>query len=291
MAFTRTHGRGNGRSMTPSSVRPVLKWAGGKSRSLPRILAELPERINTYYEPFVGGAAVFFALASQGRFRRAVLGDRNAALIEVYRALKKSPESVITALGQYRYDRDEYYRVRALDPSSLDPFERAARTIFLNKTGYNGLYRVNSRGQFNVPFGRYKNPKFCDPDNLHVAARTLERVKLEVGDFETVCQEASRGDAVYFDPPYHPLSKTASFTAYYKDEFGKDEHERLSRLFGRLAQRGVAVVLSNSDTPFTRRLFGGFRLSKVGVTRPINSKASARGTVSEILVTNRSSDR
>jgi DNA adenine methylase len=273
--------------MTPSAVRPVLKWAGGKSRLLPRILAELPERIDTYYEPFVGGAAVFFALATERRFKRAVLSDQNAVLIDVYRAVRQDAEAVIKALDKYEHDRDEYYRVRALDPRSLDTTERAARTIYLNKTGYNGLYRVNSKGEFNVPFGRYKNPRFCDPDNLRAAARVLKRVKLEVGDFETVCKAASRGDAVYFDPPYHPVSRTASFTAYYKDEFGKPEHERLSRLFGGLSKRGVAVVLSNSDTPFTRELFGRFALSKVGVTRPINSKASARGAVTEILVTAR----
>jgi DNA adenine methylase len=273
--------------MTPRSTRPVLKWAGGKSRSLSRILAELPEQVDTYYEPFVGGAAVFFALAGQGRFKRAVLGDRNSALIDLYRALKKDPEAVIRALRKYRYDRDEYYRVRALDPAELDLSERAARTIFLNKTGYNGLYRVNSRGEFNVPFGRYKDPNFCDEDNLRGASRALKRVKLQVGDFEKVCSEAKLGDAVYFDPPYDPVSKTASFTAYYKGDFGRAEHERLSRLFERLAKRRVSVVLSNSDTPFTRGLFDGFRLSAVDVTRPINSKAGARGTVSEILVTSR----
>jgi DNA adenine methylase len=274
--------------MTPSTVRPVLKWAGGKSRLLPRILAELPERIDTYYEPFVGGAAVFFALATERRFKRAVLGDQNAVLIDVYRAVKKDAEAVIKALEKYEHDRDEYYRVRALDPHSLDTTERAARTIYLNKTGYNGLYRVNSKGEFNVPFGRYKKkPRFCDPDNLRAVARVLKGVKLEVGDFETVCKSASRGDAVYFDPPYHPVSRTASFTAYYKDVFGEAEHKRLSSLFGRLSKKGVAVVLSNSDTEFTRDLFGRFALSKVGVTRPINSKASARGVVNEILVTSR----
>jgi DNA adenine methylase len=265
----------------------VLKWAGGKARSLPRILAEFPDRIDTYFEPFVGGAAVFFALATEQRFRRAVLSDRNADLVEVYKAIKNDVDSVIRVLRKYKYDSDEYYRVRALDPATLEPSERAARTIFLNKTGYNGLYRVNSKGQFNVPFGRYKDPKFCDPPNLEAAAGALQSVRLVVADFEKTCHEAERGDAVYFDPPYHPVSKTANFTAYNEHDFGRQEHKRLATAFKTLASRGVSIVLSNSDTPFTRALYGGFIMHKIAVSRPINSKASARGAVYELLVTNR----
>jgi DNA adenine methylase len=275
----------------PPSVRPVLKWAGGKSRSLPDILAELPEQIDTYYEPFVGGAAVFFALVQPKRFRRAVLSDRNAALIDVYRAVKKDPDAVIQILSGYRYEHDEYYRVRAIDPKELDLAERAARIIYLNKTGYNGLYRVNSKGQFNVPFGRYKNPKFCDPENLRVASRALRNVSIEIGDFEEQSGDAKRGDAVYFDPPYDPVSKTASFTAYHKDDFGRPEHQRLARVFERLAKRGATVVLSNSDTTFTRSLFTEWALRKLDVSRPINSKPGSRGTVREILVTSRPRQR
>lgn len=271
--------------MTLPSVRPVLKWAGGKSRSLPDILAELPEQIDTYYEPFVGGAAVFFALVRPKRFKRAVLSDRNAALIDVYRAVKKDAEAVIQVLRGFRYERDEYYRVRALDPQSLDLPERAARIIYLNKTGYNGLYRVNSKGQFNVPFGRYKNPKFCDPENLRVASSALRSVSIEIGDFEAQCGDAGRGDAVYFDPPYDPVSKTANFTAYHKDDFGRPEHRRLAKVFDRLAKRGATVILSNSDTVFTRSLFTEWSLRKLDVSRPINSKPGSRGTVREILVT------
>lgn len=271
--------------MTPPAVRPVLKWAGGKSRSLPDILRALPERIDTYYEPFVGGAAVFFALAGAKRFRRAVLSDRNEELVEVYRGLKTNVEDIIEILRGYTYDRDEYYRIRALRPSDLSPAERAARIIFLNKTGYNGLYRVNSRGQFNVPFGRYVNPTFCDPENLRAASAALRRVRLEVSDFERTCLKADRGDAVYLDPPYDPVSRTASFTAYHKHAFGRAEHERLAGTFERLSKRGVFVVLSNSDTPFTRKLFSAWDVKKIAVSRPISSKASARGAVSELLVT------
>jgi DNA adenine methylase len=216
-----------------------------------------------------------------------VLTDRNADLVEVYRALKRDADSVIRVLRKFRYDSDEYYRVRSLDPESLEPAERAARTIFLNKTGYNGLYRVNSKGLFNVPFGRYKNPRFCDPENLRAAGAALQSVRLEVADFEKTCHEAERGDAVYFDPPYHPVSQTANFTAYNEHDFGRAEHRRLAAAFKKLASRGVAAVLSNSDTTFTSGLYTGFVVHKIAVSRPINSKASGRGAVYELLVTNR----
>jgi DNA adenine methylase len=265
-------------------ARPVLKWAGGKSRSLPDILAALPERIDTYYEPFIGGAAVFFALASEKRFKKAVLSDRNPALIDVYSALKKDPEGIIKVLRTYVHDQDEYYQIRSLDPKTLDASERAARMIFLNKTGYNGLYRVNSRGEFNVPFGRYKNPNFCDEDALRLASRALAKVKILVGDFEEVSSGAEAGDAVYFDPPYDPVSKTANFTAYHHEEFGREDHARLKNAFDRLAARDVAVVLSNSDTEFTNELFRSWKPKKINVSRPINSKATHRGTVRELLV-------
>ncbi len=261
---------------------PVLKWAGGKTQLLERILARLPERIETYYEPFVGGAAVFFALARERRFRRAVLSDRNPDLVGVYRALQEDVESVIEVLRGYHYSKEDYYRIRAELPDSAA--ERAARTIYLNKTGYNGLYRVNSKGQFNVPFGRYVNPKFCDETRLRAAAEALRGVRIAERDFEQTVQRAKPGDAVYFDPPYVPVSRTANFTAYARDGFGMDEHERLARVFAAVAERGARVVLSNSDTPETRRLFRAFSPEKVLVGRSINSRTTGRGPIGEILV-------
>ena len=164
---------------------------------LPQILAALPRRIETYYEPFIGGAAVFFALATQRRFKRAVLSDRNPALIDVYKALREDADAVIRVLESYEHNEDEYYRIRSLDPTKLKLPTRAARIIFLNKTGYNGLYRVNSKGQFNVPFGRYKKPNFCDVENLKRAADVLANVELKVQDFDKVSVKAKAGDAVY----------------------------------------------------------------------------------------------
>jgi DNA adenine methylase len=271
------------------SARPVLKWAGGKSRSVPEILARMPKTMNTFFEPFIGGAAVFFALAAEGRFQKAVLGDRNEDLIGVYRVIKKDVESLIECLEAYakRVDKDEYYAIRGIDPSTLDEVERAARIIYLNKTGYNGLYRVNSKGQFNVPYGRYKRPTICNAENLRGAAKVLRRAKLVVGDFETVVAKARAGDGVYFDPPYVPVSRTASFTAYHHDPFGLPDHERLARVFTELGRRGVPAVLSNSLTAETTALYRRFKPEHIQVARPINSRGTGRGAVAELLVVNR----
>ncbi len=273
--------------MTRRAPRPVLKWAGGKTALLDRILGRLPDRIETYYEPFIGGGAVFFALARAKRFRRAVIADKNAELIAVYRALQKDVDAVIEALRGFRHSEAEYYRVRAKRPRGL--VAQAARVIYLNKTGYNGLYRVNRSGEFNVPFGRYKNPKICDAENLRAAARTLEGVEILTVDFEEVCRRAEPGDAVYLDPPYWPVSRTASFTAYDRHPFGADEQHRLEHAFRVLHERDVPALLSNSCTQETIRLYQAWRSQKVKVARAINSRGSARGPVYELLVENRPS--
>ena len=265
-------------------LRPILKWAGGKRSLVPRILKELPDSIETYYEPFVGGAAVFMALAEAKRFKRAVITDKNAQLINLYTVVRDDLVKLLKRLEalQERTSEDDYYEIRA--QAGGTKIERAARLIYLNKTGYNGLYRVNSKGGFNVPYGRYKRPKIYDPERLMAAALALQDVTIRVADFEEICGEARRGDAVYLDPPYLPVSKTASFSAYHSDAFGLAEHERLAKAFGKLLKRGVRAVLSNSATPETRALYQTFKCSDVAVRRPINSVASRRGAVSELLV-------
>jgi DNA adenine methylase len=234
---------------------PFLKWAGGKRQILPDILRRLPERCETYHEPFLGGGAVFFALAARGAFRRAVLGDRNADLIDAYLGVRDDVERVITRLARMPHDRSFYERLRALDPRKLSGAQRAARIIYLNRTCYNGLYRVNRAGQFNVPFGRYENPRILDRENLRAASRALRGAALGAGDFEAVLARARPGDVVYFDPPYVPLSATASFTAYDREAFGPDEQRRLARVLEALRRRGVYAVLSNSDVRVTRALY------------------------------------
>lgn len=265
-------------------LRPIVKWAGGKRSLVPRILEELPERIGTYYEPFVGGAAVFLALAGERRFERAVITDKNEELINLYTVVQRDVDKLLRKLQQLqgKLSEADYYEIRERKPRSN--VDRAARLIYLNKTGYNGLYRVNSSGGFNVPYGRYKKPTIYDPERLRAAAVALRDVTIEVADFEDACSEARKGDAVYFDPPYLPVSKTASFSAYHSDAFGLAEHERLAKLFDRLVKLGVCAVLSNSATPETRRLYKRFNASDVQVRRPINSVASRRGAIAELLV-------
>ena len=267
-------------------MRPVLKWAGGKRQLLPELLARLPQSFNGYHEPFVGGGAVFFELVAQGRIATAYLSDANPSLIDVYLGLRDGVDDVIAALRQHRYERDYYYQMRALRPADLSLPQRAARIIYLNKTCYNGLYRENRRGQFNVPFGRYKNPTICDEPNLRAAARALQGADIARQHFSTVLDHARPGDFVYFDPPYHPLSPTANFTAYDRHGFGPHDQRRLRDVFAALGERGVRAMLSNSDTPFVRELYSGFRVDQVYVARAVNSKANGRGKVAEVIVWN-----
>jgi DNA adenine methylase len=263
---------------------PFLKWAGGKRQIVGTILEVAPARIDTYYEPFVGGGAVFFALAGQGRFRRAVLADANAELIRCYQAVRDEVDPVIEALSAYRYDRAFYYRVRERDPARLTRAGRAARLIYLNRCGFNGLYRVNSKGRFNVPFGRYRNPVLCDPAKLRTAAAALKRAELLCADFEGTLDGARARDFVYLDPPYVPLSPTSSFTAYEQRGFDLEDQHRLARLLRRLGARGVPALLSNSNCGVTRDLYRGLRPRRVAARRAINSAAHRRGAVDELLV-------
>lgn len=276
-----------------ANVKPVLKWAGGKRQLLEPILAfvdrAFPDRIETYFEPFAGGAAVFFALFARDKFVRARLSDMNADLIRVYTELRDNAEKVMVELKKLEdrgLDKESYYRVRdelrAKRP--LGKAARAARLIYLNRTGYNGLYRVNSSGEFNVPYGSYKNPRVFDRARLEAAAHALQGVELAVEDFESACKTAKRGDFVYFDPPYLPVSKTSNFAAYHSSVFDLAQHERLAKTFGRLNKRGVSTLLSNSDTPDTRALYREFDTRTVHATRAINSNATRRGSVPELLV-------
>jgi DNA adenine methylase len=267
------------------NASPFLKWAGGKSQLLARILPELPDRIATYYEPFIGGGAVFFALANRKRFDRAVISDRNPALVEVYVSVRDEVRALIELLRAHSVhatDSEYYYEVRAALPRT--DVERAARILFLNKTCYNGLYRVNRRGEFNVPFGKYAHPRVLNEELLLEASRALKGVTIENSDFDPMVKGAERGDAVYFDPPYHPLSPTASFTAYDANVFGLAEQGRLAQTYRGLCHRGISCVLSNSDCEVTRGLYRGLDVRTVSATRAINSRAERRGPITEILV-------
>ena len=272
---------------TPRSAgpRPFLKWAGGKGQLLPELLARLPDRFRAYHEPFVGSGALFVALREAGKLRATHLSDANEHLIQAYEAVRDDVEAVIERLETLRYEEEEYYATRALDPHRLPPEARAARFIYLNRTCFNGLYRENAKGVFNVPIGRYKNPRFCQPERLRAAAESLQDVELRCEEFEGTAKRARPGDLVYFDPPYVPRSQTSSFTAYRGGGFDESAQRRLARVFDILAERGVHVVLSNSDTPLVHELFAAHRRERVEATRRINSKAKARGAIYEVIVT------
>ena len=266
-----------------AEARPFLKWVGGKGQLLGQMQPLLPPAFRRYYEPFVGSAALFFHLRPPG----ATLTDVNEELIDCYLAVQKHVEEVIEALKRHEYEEGYFYRVRAIDPRTLPLPARAARTIYLNKTGFNGLYRVNRAGRFNVPFGRYVNPGFRAEEslaNLRACARALRSVKIVVRDFGEVARHARAGDFVYFDPPYVPVSTTSDFTSYVPGGFGAADQERLAAVFARLAAKGAHVMLSNSDTPAVRSLYARFRIDRVMASRSINSKITRRGKVGEVVV-------
>lgn len=265
---------------------PFVKWIGGKRQILVHIRKRLPKTMPTYYEPMIGGGAVFFALANRRSFQRAVINDLNLELMEAYQALQDPTllEEVIALLKTYVYEESFYYSMRSQLPSGMDKSHRVARFLYLNKTCFNGLYRVNQKGEFNAPFGDYKNPTICDENNLREASLALQGVRCTALDYAEVVAEAKAGEVVYIDPPYLPQSTTANFTAYTKGGFPFSEHERLASIFKELAGRGVKVLLSNTDQKPIRQLYRGFRISRVEAKRNVNSDGGGRGYVSEILV-------
>ncbi|MEM7675025.1 MAG: DNA adenine methylase [Myxococcota bacterium] len=274
--------------MHKTKPQPFLKWAGGKRRLAHDILSMFPSRIDTYFEPFLGGGAVFFALAQQKCFQRAVLGDINVDLIKTYRAVRDDLASLIRALedhAPFAKSPEYYYALRSLDPKDLNPIARAARFIFLNKTCFNGLYRVNKAGRFNVAFGRYKHPDVVNADTLRQAFEALQGVTLVTTDFADAIETTGPDDVVYLDPPYVPVSATASFTAYTSKDFGPGDHQRLLTAYRRCADAGTTTVLSNADVPKTRQLYAGEVIKTVRAARSINRDASKRGPVGELLVT------
>lgn len=266
-------------------VRPFVKWAGGKSQLLSCIHKHIPKRFNRYWEPFIGGGAFFFSL----RAEQSVISDTNEELINAYRVVREDVEALIVELSAHHYDRDAYYSVRAWDRledfSSVSAVKRAARFIYLNKTCFNGLYRVNSKGFFNVPFGKYSNPKIVDPDNLRRCSEALQSSDIRVGSYLSIEPGVKAGDLVYCDPPYVPISESSSFTSYTKEGFGVEDQVRLRDMCYRLAERGALVVISNSSTPMVEDLYSGFVIHRVQAARAINSKAANRGSVEELIIT------
>ena len=275
-----------------SVLKPYLKWAGGKRQLLPEITENLPSKAGeyTYYEPFAGAGAVLFAL----RPEKAVINDRNTQLMISYQAVKDELGVLITLLQEYQKNnsRELFYRIRNLDRNPgeferLTRAEKAARVIFLNKTCYNGLYRVNARGLFNVPYGRNKNPRICEEALLRRVSAYLNSrdITLLNGDFEQAVKGAGKKAFIYFDPPYYAEGKPG-FTGYQASGFSAGDQERLRDVFTAAADRGAKCLLSNSDTGFIRDLYRDFSITRVLAKRVINSDAASRGSVGEVLIRN-----
>lgn len=274
--------------------KPFVKWVGGKRQLLRQFrLMNLypPEKFDStkgrYFEPFVGGGAVFFDLLPE----KAFLSDMNLELVTTYNVIKDDVESLIKLLKKHDHNKEYFLNVRAKKVEKLTPLQIASRFIYLNRACFNGMYRVNRRGEFNVPFGDNKNPLFCDEVNLRKISEALKNVEIKHQDYKQVLKKAKKGDFVYFDPPYHPVSKTSTFTSYTANGFSENDQLELRDTFIKLSNRGCFVMLSNSDAPFINQIYSeikkdSVRINKVEAGRAINSKGSGRGKVVEVLVTN-----
>lgn len=267
----------------PVRVKPFLKWAGGKTRLMSTLRRCIPAKpFLRYFEPFLGGGALFFDLAPHN----ASLSDSNAELIECYKVVRDEPKALIQELSSLHVSESEFYRIRSLRPQDLPRVARAARFIYLNKTCYNGLYRVNKRGEFNTPFGRYENVNLADKDNLLRASTLLKGATLACQSYESLLRVATKGDFIYLDPPYMPISRFSDFKRYTKEFFYESDHEKLATIFAGLTEKGCYVLLSNSCHKKIRALYAEFSQVTVEVPRFVNCKGAGRGNVQELLIAN-----
>lgn len=274
---------------TNKLVAPFVKWVGGKRQLLSEIEKYLPSKFSTYYEPFIGGGALLFHLQP----KNAIINDSNAELINLYTVIKENPLALIEDLRKHKNEADYFYEVRSLDRnrdkfSTLTNVERASRIIFLNKTCYNGLFRVNSAGEFNTPFGRYKNPNIVNEITIKAVSLYLNKANISImnGDFEQALQNVSKGDFVYLDPPYDPLSNSSSFTGYTQGGFDRTEQERLKDVCDQLNAKKAKFLLSNSYTNLILNLYQDYNINEIKAIRSINSDAEKRGQISEVLIKN-----
>ena len=275
----------------PNKVpKPVVKWVGGKTQLLESISENAPLEYGKYIEPFFGGGAVFFSLYKQSRVKKAAISDNNPELINLYTIIRDEPRNLIRELKKLgtANTSEQYYELRiefnALVKKEISKVRRAALLIYLNKTCYNGLWRVNKKGELNVPFGRYKNPNILDEPNIIAVSKALQKIKITLSDFEDTVKTAKARDFVYFDPPYAPITNTAKFTSYTKDGFENGEQERLAGVFQKLASDGVYVLESNSSAPVVSKLYTGFDKVVVQARRHINCEGDKRGNVNELLI-------
>lgn len=264
--------------------RPFIKWAGGKNKVFPHILELIKTKKFRYYEPFLGGGSVFFNLYKLGYIEEAYLNDANHELINSYEVIKNNVSGLLEELSKKKYKNsfDSFLKIRKTDPNKLSKIERAARFIFLNKTCFNGLYRVNKKNEFNVPYGKYKNPVILDEKNAIAASEALQIATLSCSDFGS-CLNPKPGDVVYFDPPYLPVNKN-SFTEYTGGGFSYSDHERLANIFSFLLSQGVTCILSNSYSEKTIELYGGEKMNVLSEHCAISGHSDSRKITKEILV-------
>ena len=270
-------------------VLPFVKWVGGKRQLLNEIEKHIPEQFSKYYEPFIGGGAVLFHV----RPKNAIINDSNEELVNLYNVIKESPEELIEDLKKHKNEEKYFYEVRGIDREKekyleLSNIQRASRIIFLNKTCYNGLFRVNSSGEFNSPFGRYKNPNIVNDVTIRAVGNYLSKNDIQIlnTDYEKSLSKIRKGAFVYFDPPYDPISDSSSFTGYTKNGFDRTEQERLKKVCDKLNDKGVNFLLSNSSTEFIRDLYKDYNIFSIKAKRAINSKGNGRGETTEVLVKN-----
>ena len=262
-------------------TKPFVKWAGGKMQILPQIIKQVPKKINTYYEPFLGGGALFFSVLPNN----AVLSDINQRLIRTYLGIKNNPLEVIDLLKSYPTTEDFFIKLKNTNIDDKSDVEVAAWLIYLNKTCFNGLYRVNKNNIFNVPYGKYNNPSIYDEENILNCSKALSNAVINDKSFEAAVENAKEGDFVYFDPPYIPISATSSFTSYTANGFDLNQQIKLRDLALQLKNKGVFVLLSNSSSSLVKQLYGSdFKLIKINSARNISSKSSSRGKIKEYLI-------
>ncbi len=269
-----------------SETYPIVKWVGGKRQLMFELLKNMPQCYNRYFEPFIGGGALFFELQPENAY----ISDMNEELINLYSVVRDSVDELIEDLNKHEVSKEYFLKIRNLDRtveySKLSNVERASRFIYLNRTCFNGMYRVNSKGEFNVPFGNYKNPRIIDENNLLNCSELLKNTEIKCADFSEILNKVQKGDFVYFDPPYVPLNETSNFTSYTKDGFDIDMQFKLRDVCNELDSMGVKFMLSNSDTKLVNELYANYEIKKVFASRQINANADGRGKITEVLVKN-----
>lgn len=269
-----------------SETYPIVKWVGGKRQLMFELIKNMPKSYNRYFEPFIGGGALFFELQPE----HAYISDMNEELINLYSVVRDNVYELIKDLSKHEVSKEYFLEIRNIDRTEqyteLSDVERASRFIYLNRTCFNGMYRVNSQGQFNVPFGHYKNPRIIDKNNLLNCSELLKKTEIKCADFSEILTKVKKGDLVYFDPPYVPLNETSSFTSYTKDGFDINMQFKLRDVCDELDNKGVKFMLSNSDTKLVNELYVNYEIKKVFASRQINANADGRGKITEVLVRN-----